>query len=252
MRCLFRKASWILTVQFILCGAVELCAEQPGKRALAAPSAPADIEYPATVTALRSKVYVLVHKSGLVGHEHGVEGSLSSGTLQLGASANAGQLEFDMTTFDADTAMARQAVRLEGETDDDTRAKVNANLRGPAVLDVARFPRATYKIDSSLLKAPAQGDRPATYELRGTFTLHGTSQPLAILVAARPEQELLRVWGRFSILQTQYGITPFSKAFGAVGVADRLDILGDLWLQSAKAPVAPASRTKPAGKSTAR
>jgi hypothetical protein len=38
----------------------------------------------------------------------------------------------------------------------------------------------------------------------------------------------MRLQGSFSILQSDYGITPFSKALGAVGVADRLTISGDL------------------------
>jgi len=32
------------------------------------------------------------------------------------------------------------------------------------------------------------------------------------------------------MLQSQFGITPFSKAFGAVGVTDQLTIWGDLWI----------------------
>ena len=36
--------------------------------------------------------------------------------------------------------------------------------------------------------------------------------------------------GSFSIAQTDYGITPFRKVLGAVGVADRLTIWGDLWV----------------------
>jgi hypothetical protein len=29
-------------------------------------------------------------------------------------------------------------------------------------------------------------------------------------------------------LQTQFGITPYSKAFGAIGVADKLTIYGEI------------------------
>ena len=34
----------------------------------------------------------------------------------------------------------------------------------------------------------------------------------------------------FRILQADYGIKPFSKILGAVGVTDELIIYGDLWL----------------------
>jgi hypothetical protein len=40
----------------------------------------------------------------------------------------------------------------------------------------------------------------------------------------------LHVRGEFTIKQTSFGITPYSKAFGAIGVADRLRIHGDLWV----------------------
>lgn len=45
---------------------------------------------------------------------------------------------------------------------------------------------------------------------------------------------MLHVRGRFAVLQTQYGIKPFSKGLGAIGVADELQIWGDLWVHRAK------------------
>jgi hypothetical protein len=40
----------------------------------------------------------------------------------------------------------------------------------------------------------------------------------------------LRIRGQFSILQTDYGIKPYSDFLGTVAVADRLDIRGELVL----------------------
>ena len=60
-----------------------------------------------------SRVYVHVDKTGF-GHEHGVASFLKSGHLNLGASQNAGELVFDMTSFNADTDEARRYVGLEG------------------------------------------------------------------------------------------------------------------------------------------
>jgi len=40
----------------------------------------------------------------------------------------------------------------------------------------------------------------------------------------------LHIRGNFTILQTDYGITPYSKAFGAIGVANPLRIYGDLYV----------------------
>ena len=86
-----------------------------------------------------SRVYVFVGKTGL-GHEHAVLGMLKAGELHLGREKDAGKLEFDMRSFVADTPDARGYVGLKGETDRATQQKVNSNMLGPDVLNVASFP----------------------------------------------------------------------------------------------------------------
>jgi len=185
-----------------------------------------------------SRAYVHVYKSGVLGHEHAVEGRLKSGTLELGATQKAGEIVFDMQTFTADSEAARRALRLEGDTDAETQRKVDANMRGPDILDVERFPTAIYSVETARLYTPATADKPAVYELKGTFTLHGVKRPLAVLAPAQETRGYLRVWCHFAILQSEYGIEPYSVALGAIAVADRLEIWGDLWLQ----PVTTAAR----------
>jgi polyisoprenoid-binding protein YceI len=179
-----------------------------------------------------SRVYIRVGKTGL-GHEHGVEGRLASGNIQLEATQDAGELVFDMPTFTADTRTARTRVGLTGETDAATQNKVNSNMRGPDVLDVTKYPQAVFRIRSAKLRtAPTPGKAP-TYDLDGQFTLHGVARPLRVAVAVTSAEGRTRLHGRFTILQSDYGITPYSAALGAVGVADKLDIWGDLWTASA-------------------
>ena len=55
-----------------------------------------------------------------------------------------------------------------------------------------------------------------------------STRPLKFLVDVQPANGWQRIRGGFAINQTDFGITPFSKAFGAVGVADRLTIWGDV------------------------
>lgn len=208
----------------------------------AAPNATSSTTSPGAFSAqvdLRySRAYVHVYKSGVLGHEHAVEGRLKSGTLELGAAQKAGELVFDMSTFTADSEAARRALRLEGDTDAETQKKVDANMRGADILDVERFPTATYTVETAALYSPATADKPAVYELKGTFTLHGVSHPLAVLAPAQETRGYLRVWCQFAILQSEYGIEPYTVALGAIGVADRLEIWGDLWLR----PVTTAAR----------
>jgi len=175
----------------------------------------------------RSRVYTFVGKTGF-GHEHGVVGRLKSGTIRLGADHDAGQLEFDLTSFVADTVEARRYVGLEGETDASTQEQVTTNMLGAYVLDTSHFPTATFVISSAL---PMRGNQPngtLRYQLQGRFTLHGVTRPLRIVAEALRESGAVRLRGGFALVQTDYGIKPFSKALGAVGVTDRLKIYGEI------------------------
>jgi len=172
-----------------------------------------------------SRVYVHVYKSTLLGHEHGVVGRLKSGHLLLDLDDNAGEFVFDMPSFVADTDEARRAVGLAGSTDADTRQQVTQNMLGPDDLDARRYPTATFRVKSA--KPTGKNDRGGhpIYELAGEFTLHGVRRPIRVNATSEPQRDgKLLVRGAMSIRQTQFGITPFSKAFGAIGVADQLTI----------------------------
>jgi hypothetical protein len=198
---------------------------------------PKEEYHPGDIFLKASRVYTLVGKTGL-GHEHGVVGLLKSGTLHLGAEKEAGQMVFDMTSFQADTAAARKYVGLEGTSSESTQEQVTANMVGEQVLNVAKYPTATFVIHSALqYEKPSKRGLPQ-YILKGEFTLHETTRPLEFLVEVEMSKGWQHVRGGFRILQSEYGITPFTKAFGAVGVADQLTIWGDAW-------VAPAAGSAP-------
>jgi hypothetical protein len=180
-----------------------------------------------------SRVYTFVGKTGF-GHEHGVVGLLKRGSVRLGVEQNGGQLVFDMTSFEADTDGARKYVGLEGSTDRSTQEKVNANMLGSSVLDVQRYPTATFAIKSTRLLPEKSKRGLAQYRLDGDFTLHGVTRPVSIIATAESKGAWIHLRGAFSILQSEYGITPFSKVFGAVGITDQLKIWGDVWIAGAQ------------------
>ena len=174
-----------------------------------------------------SRVFVFVGKTGF-GHEHGVEGRLRSGSLGLNDSS--GQLVFEMKTFTADTDTARKYVGLSGTTDAGTQTKVNANMLGSHVLDVDHFPTAEFRVTSI---TPLKTKSPrglAQYQIEGQFTLHGQTRPIRFTADVEPKKNWQHLRGSFSILQTNYGMTPYSVGLGAIGVADKLTIWGDLWV----------------------
>ncbi|MDZ4820352.1 MAG: YceI family protein [Planctomycetota bacterium] len=176
-----------------------------------------------------SRFYAHVGKTGF-GHEHGVEARLKSGHLQLGADRNAGEIVIDMTSFKADSDEARKYVGLEGSTDAGTRQGVDTNMLGPDVLNVAKYPTAVFKVSSIQQVKPKRPNAKTQYKLDGDFTLHGKTNKLSVLADVAKVEGFLRVYGHFSILQSDFGITPYRKVLGAVGVADRLTIWGELWV----------------------
>ena len=202
-----------------------------GAASLALAQAPADkpAPQPGDVDLANSRVFTFVGATGF-GHEHGIEGRLVSGNLRLGASQSAGELVFDMKSFDADTPAARKYVGLQGESDDSTRKQVNDNMLGADVLDVAKFPTAKFDIQSALPYKSAKPDAPPQYLLDGQFTLHGVTKHLRILAETEESNGMIHVRARFAVLQSQFGITPFTKLLGTIGVADKLTIFGDAWI----------------------
>ncbi len=201
----------------------------------AAPAAQAPLPTPGEVDTDGSRIYVFVGKTGL-GHDHGIVGRLASGRVILDAPQNAGQLVFDMQSLLADTPEARKALGLAGETDASTRKQTTANMLGPDVLDVAHHPTATFDIESALRpQRPVNGAKP-TVDLVGTFTLHGVARKVVIPAEVGAAGRVLRLIGSFRIKQTDFGIKPYKKLGGVVGVTDELVIHGDIRI--AATPVA--------------
>lgn len=209
--------------------AIDSKSDKPAEKDSTGEQADPKLPTPGGVELKTSRVYAFVGKTGL-GHEHAVIGTLTSGELHLGREKDAGKLVFDMRSFVADTPEARQYVGLKGETDRATQQKVNSNMLGPAVLNVASFPTATFAV-TSIKKQRDFKDGAAGYQFEGGFTLRGVARKIRFTALDEPKKGWRHLRGRFTIRQTDFGITPFTTALGAVGVADELTIFGDLWVR---------------------
>lgn len=182
-----------------------------------------------------SRIYIRVDKSGL-GHVHGVAGVLKQGHVSLGAAANAGELQFDLTSFLADVPYARKYLGVEGDVSESTQREVTENMLGPDVLDVKRFPTALCRIDSILPAAHPGPHGLTAYVVTGQFTLHDITHPLKFEVETENRGAWIRVLGSFKFKQSSYGIKPVSKAFGMVAVADELTVVGDVLIAATPNP----------------
>lgn len=206
-------------------------AQTSGNQPATAPASAAQIVLEAGDVYLRgSRVYVLVGKTG-IGHEHGVEGQIKQGRINLNAAREAGLLLFDMASFSADTPEARKFVGLKKPEESSTQQQlVDSNMRGNGVLGVAKFPTASFAIKQiTKLDKPSNRNLPQI-QLDGDFSLHGVTRPMQVLAEVEEKNGWTHLIGRFTMLQSQFGITPFKKAFGAVGVTDQLSVWGDLWI----------------------
>jgi hypothetical protein len=189
-----------------------------------------------------SRVYVFVGKTGL-GHEHGVVGQLKQGRINLAAASGAaGNLVFEMASFTADTPEARKFVGLQPSNESKTQQHmVDSNMHGSGVLDVAKFPTANFTIRQlKKLDQPSQRKLPQV-ELDGDFTLHGVTRPIQVVAEVDDKDQWTHLMGGFKMLQTRFGITPFKKALGAVGVTDQLTVWGDLWIAKQRLTAAPTA-----------
>lgn len=212
----------LLLVHLLYFGpAQRLSAQAGGNTPVAAKPGEVNLEF--------SRVFIFVDKSGVVGHEHAIEGKLKSGEI-VTQQGQPGTVVFDMRSFDADTSVARKYLGLEGETDAATRKKVNENMLGNEILDVAKYPEA--RLENISLKSTGKKtkrDLPE-YILEGDFVLHETKRHIEVRCDVEHKDGWNHVRGGFKILQSDYGIKPFSKMLGAVGVKDQLVIMGDLWV----------------------
>ena len=169
-----------------------------------------------TVDAEHSRALIDVGKSGafsFAGHTHEVEAPLTSGVVHL----------------DPD-ALARSDVRLEfnaaamhltgkGEPPGDV-PKVTEAMLGAQVLDVKRYPSITFESTN----VTARGTLPALdLSVAGKLTIRDTTKPVTAPVAVKVDGATLTATGKFTIKQTDFGITPISVG-GVVKVKDELTI----------------------------
>jgi polyisoprenoid-binding protein YceI len=158
-----------------------------------------------------------------------VEGKVKSGKLTLGGE---GEIVFDMKTFTADTAEARQRFSLKGKVSSSEAKKVTTAMLSDQVLDVEKFPTATFRITSIAPADKQAAGEPGNYLLEGPFTLHGVEKKLAFKarLEAGEKKGMFKLSGAFPIKHSDHGMKPVSALGGLASVADELQIAGDLIL----------------------
>lgn len=171
-----------------------------------------------TLDPASSKLEIHVGKTGLLGfagHEHQVVAGTFHGSATFDPDHPAAA-SVDLT-FEAGALQ----VTGQGEPAGDV-PKVQAAMVGPGCLDAGRFPTVRF-VSTSVAEAGGATANGRDLELRGELTLHGVRRPLTLRVHLQVTGDRLEATGRTTLRQTDFGITPISKA-GVVKVKDELAI----------------------------
>jgi polyisoprenoid-binding protein YceI len=172
----------------------------------------------------RTVVTVIVRRAGplaKLGHDHVITSADETGSVWLGS--NPADSSFELTLpverFDVDLPEARAMAGPEfaAPVPEEARAGTRRNLLRAAVLDGEHFPTIT------LRSTAAFGVWPQPI-VRVAVTLKGVEREQEIPVVVERDADRLVARGELRLNQTDFGMTPFSVAGGAIQVGDTLEI----------------------------
>ena len=221
------------TRQLVAMLAVAAAAGCTGQRPATTPATPAS-EYPGIEIPVSTRVYridpartevtLLVHRSGplaRLGHNHAIVSGVERGAIWMGSSpAQSGfEVRVPVDSFVVDDPVARAAASADfpGAVPDDARAGTKTNMLRAEVLDAGHYPEVVVRAASAT----------GTWEnavVHATVHVKDLQRDLDVPVTLAVAGTTVTATGAFKVRQTDFGITPFSVAGGAIQVADVVDV----------------------------
>jgi hypothetical protein len=177
-----------------------------------------DVDPDASVVTLR------VYRAGPLarfGHNHVITSTGESGVAWV--AADPGQSGFvvrvPVAGLVVDDPAARTAAGPDfpGEVPADAREGTKRNMLRPEVLDGDRYPEI-------VVRADALGGTWESPVAEARITLRSGTRSLQVPLSIDVQGTALVARGSFRILQSDFGITPFSVAGGAIQVADPVEV----------------------------
>jgi polyisoprenoid-binding protein YceI len=160
-----------------------------------------------TIDAQHSQMTVYVYKEGFF--------SFAADNHEILAPIVSGSFDEAATKVKVTVDAAKMQV-LDTKMPASRRAQVQANMVGPQVLDVARFPTVAFQADA--IKSAGSSH----FQIDGDLTLHGQTHPITVDVT---KVDAMHYTGSAVVRQTAFGITPIRIAGGLVRVKDDVKIV---------------------------
>lgn len=181
----------------------------------------------ATVYAIdpdRSLVTLRVYRAGRLaklGHNHVITSASEAGYVWTNGEPATSGFDIRMTVGDlvVDDPAARAAAGPDfpGELSDSAREGTRTNMLRAEVLDGERYPEIVVRADS----LGGTWDQPTVVS---SITVKGVTRLVDLPLAIVRTDDVIVARGAFRILQSDFGITPFSIGGGAIAVADAVEI----------------------------
>lgn len=172
----------------------------------------------------KSTISILVYRAGALarlGHNHVMTANKLAGQAWINpAFEKSGfDISFQVAELIVDDANARRAAGSDfpPEIPQSDKDGTRANMLKPEVLDADRFPEIRVQATrvEGTLAAP---------KIVAGISIKGVRREIEVPASLAVEPSQLSAQGEFDILQSEFGIKPFSVGLGALQVQDRLHI----------------------------
>jgi len=183
-----------------------------------------------TISPSESNFWVFVGKSGLfsaLAHDHEIGVKSFGGRVVIpeagtSAGASGGSLEMEVD--------APSLVVLDKKPSEEDKKKIFNSMHNE-VLESAKYQKITFK-SVSVGDLKQTGNDAYSFVVNGDLTLRGVTKRIAVPVAATITPQQLRVTGKYTLRQTDYGIKPYSAAGGTIKVKNEVVVNFDIVAKS--------------------
>ncbi len=209
-----------------LCGLLAACPRPSSLPAPASPVAAVDTRGATifSVNAVESELRILVFRGGVLaalGHNHVLSSTTLGGRAWLHPDFPRSGFELSLPVKEliVDDAQSRRAAGDDFPPDIAQRDKdaTRRNMLRPEILDAERFPAILVSV--ARIDGAHQSPR-----IVARITIKDASREVEIPATIDVDGSRLIAQGEFDIRQSDFGITPFSAALGALAVQDRLHV----------------------------